>query len=741
MGKSEQYILSLTESVRTSATSRSNRAIRQILLGAASFSFFLVPTIVHAQTDDTASKKSEKAKSGEEIVGDIVVTGVNAPTTTSTGLPLKFMETPQSVTIIDQKRIQDYALTNIKDLLDQVVGVNVEREETDRTEFDARGFNVTNFQIDGIGLPLIGNLYYGDTDSFLYDRIDIIRGANGLTTGIGNPSATINYVRKRPLDGFHVNAAVYGGSWNKWRGELDVSVPVNDKLAIRAIGAHEESDSYLDNYHVNRDVYGFVMAGKITPDLTLTVGYTRQQNDDKGATWGALTLLYSDGTPIHYKRSANPAPSWAQWNTREQQAYTELDYKTGDWTIKSVFTFRRYQDVPIINYQYGFPDKQTGTGYYGDIAKFKTDDKRYLLDLMANGTVHVLGGDHKLVLGASYGHDRTKQWQALGNSDIVSNSFYAYPDFNDPNRFEFAEPSFGAYNLAQNAEAKLLRLYAASQIHFTSKLKAVVGASWAKYDAPGTNYGATLSTKATKFNPYAGVLYDITPFLTAYASYTTIFNPQTEQRIDHTQLAPLKGTNMEAGLKANIFDKRLYLTATVFKTKEKGLATYIGSAVDPIYGNFYYYEGQDIRSQGFEFEVAGHVTPNWALSGGYTKISLKNETTDSQGRTFIPRQTFKASSTYTIPDLHNFSIGAQMRWQSRIYSTVTSFTPAVVISQHSYAIVDVMAGIDVVHNLRATINLRNVTNKLFYTSLAYGDSALALYGAGRNVTGSLAYRF
>lgn len=107
---------------------------------------------------------------------EIVVTGVTAPTTTSTGLPLTFMETPQSVTIIEQKRIQDYALTSMKDLLDQVIGLNVEDLETDRTGYNARGFDVTNFQIDGIGLPLIGNLSYGDTDSFLDQRVDIVRG-------------------------------------------------------------------------------------------------------------------------------------------------------------------------------------------------------------------------------------------------------------------------------------------------------------------------------------------------------------------------------------------------------------------------------------------------------------------------------------------------------------------------------------------------------------------------------------
>ena len=728
MGKSEEHIYA------SGADDTRLRSIRRALMCAASFSLLVIPTLAHAQTDDSPTTKSErKKKIDEQAAADIVVTGVNAPTTTSTGLPLKFMETPQSVTIIDQKRIQDYALTNIRDLLDQVVGVNVDRGETDRTSFEARGFDVTNFQIDGIGLPLITNQFYGDTDSFLYDRIDIIRGASGLTTGIGNPSATVNYVRKRPLNGFHVNAAIYGGSWNRWRGEADVSIPVNDKLAVRVIGAHEEGDWYLDNYHLNRDVYGISMAGKITPDLTLTVGYMRQDNRTKGATWGSLTLFYSDGSPIPYKRSDSPAPPFSGWPLRDQQAYGELAYKTGDWQIRSVFTFRRYQDWPEIDYQYGFPDKVTGQGYYGDIARFQTDDKRYYADLMANGTVHALGREHKLTFGVSYGYDRLHGLQSTGNAA------YPYPDYNDPDRFNIPEPDFPPFTESQNAKAKLLRLYVASQINLTDRLHAVVGTSWSKYDAPGINFGATLSTKANKFNPYAGVLYDITSFLTAYASYTTIFSPQIDQKIDRTQVAPLTGTNIEAGLKANILDKRLYLTATAFQAKEKNLSTYAGQASDQ-FGQYYYYVGQNIRSKGIELEAVGHIVPDWAVSGGFTTINLRNLSTHSQGRTFIPRQTFKASTTYTIPDLHNLSVGAQFRWQSHIYADVDAF-PGTRVNQKAYGVLDLMAGIDVIKNLRASINVRNVTNKLYYASLLSGQYANAFYAPGRNFTASLAYRF
>lgn len=45
------------------------------------------------------------------------------------------------------------SLNSIRDVLDSTPGVNVQKVETDRTYFTARGFDITNFQYDGMGMP------------------------------------------------------------------------------------------------------------------------------------------------------------------------------------------------------------------------------------------------------------------------------------------------------------------------------------------------------------------------------------------------------------------------------------------------------------------------------------------------------------------------------------------------------------------------------------------------------------
>ena len=251
-----------------------------------------------ARADDEKSADRGVADRSDSQI--IVTATVQKEVSTTTGLPLTLRETPQSVTIITRERIDDFALTNINDLLDQVVGINVERTETDRTEYDSRGFDITNFQVDGIGLPLRWGIQFGDLDTALFETVEAVRGANAIMTGVGNPSATINYVRKRPTEDLKISASAMLGSWDHRRIEADVTAPLNaaGTVSARLIYAHDDHDSYLDNYHVNRNVYGAIVAWDITPQLTATAGYTRQDNDADGVLWGALPLLYANGERV-----------------------------------------------------------------------------------------------------------------------------------------------------------------------------------------------------------------------------------------------------------------------------------------------------------------------------------------------------------------------------------------------------------------------------------------------------------
>ena len=167
---------------------------------------------------------------------------------TATKLDLSIRETPQSVSVITRTQLDDYNLTTLNDALQNVPGVTIERAETDRTYYTARGFNITNFQEDGVGIPLFWSLSTGDTDTAIYDHIEVVRGADGLMSGVGNPSATINKVRKRPTRDFQASVTGSAGSWNNYRLEGDVAGALTDNVRGRVVVSEQTKDSYLNNY-------------------------------------------------------------------------------------------------------------------------------------------------------------------------------------------------------------------------------------------------------------------------------------------------------------------------------------------------------------------------------------------------------------------------------------------------------------------------------------------------------------
>ena len=71
-------------------------------------------------------------------------------------------------------------------------------------------------------------------EMILYDRIEVVRGATGLMGGTGDPSATINMIRKRPTKEFQASAGLIMGRWDDQRVEADLSTPLNTEGSVRA---------------------------------------------------------------------------------------------------------------------------------------------------------------------------------------------------------------------------------------------------------------------------------------------------------------------------------------------------------------------------------------------------------------------------------------------------------------------------------------------------------------------------
>ncbi len=144
-------------------------------------------------------------------------------------------ETPQAVTVITNQMMQDWQTVNIDEILEHATGFYAKRGASlDRTRFSVRGGDVNLIQIDGVQQFPGGRRPNVNGDAVAYERVEIVRGANGLLTGVGDPTATVNLVRKRATsDEFKGSVAVSAGSWDNYRAEVDVASGLNQEGSIR----------------------------------------------------------------------------------------------------------------------------------------------------------------------------------------------------------------------------------------------------------------------------------------------------------------------------------------------------------------------------------------------------------------------------------------------------------------------------------------------------------------------------
>jgi outer-membrane receptor for ferric coprogen and ferric-rhodotorulic acid len=659
-------------------------------------------------------------------VDEVYIVGLrdNRVSKGATGLAMSLYETPQSVTVMDKAFIDGFGLDDVNHALKFITGVNVDETETDRTYYNSRGFDIKSMQVDGIGMPFNWNVV-GALDTAAYEKIEVIRGANGLLTGTGNPSGTINYIRKRPTNEFKASAEVTLGAWDKQRGELDVSAPLTESgsWAGRVVIASQDADSYLKLYSTSRDIFYGIVDGQLGESSTITFGYTDQTNKAQSPLWGALPLLYSNGEQTNYPTSTTTSMPWAYYNTDNKTGFVEFTHKLGgDWEFKTVFTHTDYEEPSELFYVYGAPDKDTGLGLFGWPGKYFNESKRNLLDMTISGSFELGGRSHDLLVG--YSGSRADSSYLKYDAPSDDPAWGALPAFPGWDGSEIARPDFGPAQVAGDWNDDLRRLYLIAHLHATDRLDFVVGANSIDNSTRGFNFGDSMKKDEQQTSPYIGVNYQVASNAKLYASYSDIFEPQAELNEQLKPLGAAQGKSYEIGVKSQWLDERLLTSFAVFKADQSNYAEFAGHNDEQ---NVDYSKGIEVISEGFELEASGQIGDNWHLLAGFTKVDL-DDGHGNRVRTFVPGKTFNLGARYTPTAA--WELGASWRWQDDIHTGT--------IKQQAYGVGAAYITYAVNQHLKLALNLNNFTDEKYLASLYWSQS---FYGAPRNASASVRVSF
>ncbi|HCI3971404.1 TPA: Fe(3+)-pyochelin receptor FptA [Pseudomonas aeruginosa] len=665
-----------------------------------------------------AAAVADARKDGETELPDMVISGESTSATQPPGVttlgkvPLKPRELPQSASVIDHERLEQQNLFSLDEAMQQATGVTVQPFQLLTTAYYVRGFKVDSFELDGVP-ALLGNTASSPQDMAIYERVEILRGSNGLLHGTGNPAATVNLVRKRPQREFAASTTLSAGRWDRYRAEVDVGGPLSASGNVRgrAVAAYEDRDYFYDVADQGtRLLYG-VTEFDLSPDTLLTVGAQYQHIDS--ITNMAGVPMAKDGSNLGLSRDTYLDVDWDRFKWDTYRAFGSLEQQLGGgWKGKVSAEYQEADSRLRYAGSFGAIDPQTGDGGQLTGAAYKFKSIQRSLDANLNGPVRLFGLTYELLGGVTYAQGETRQDTArflnLPNTPV---NVYRWDPHGVP------RPQIGQYTSPGTTTTTQKGLYALGRIKLAEPLTLVVGGreSWWDQDTPATRFNP-----GRQFTPYGGLIWDFARDWSWYVSYAEVYQPQADRQTWNSEpLSPVEGKTYETGIKGELADGRLNLSLAAFRIDLEN-----NPQEDPDHpgppNNPFYISGGKVRSQGFELEGTGYLTPYWSLSAGYTYTSteyLKDSQNDSGTRysTFTPRHLLRLWSNYDLPwQDRRWSVGGGLQAQSD-YSVDYR---GVSMRQGGYALVNMRLGYKIDEHWTAAVNVNNLFDRTYYQSLS-----------------------
>ncbi|AQR61663.1 hypothetical protein BZG35_08365 [Brevundimonas sp. LM2] len=607
--------------------------------------------------------------------------------TVGSKIPTTIRDLPQSVSVLTAQLLEDQRIVDFTGALDRAPGVTLVRGDTSlENTFYSRGFAITSIQIDG-GAPLITGIgananstgFFPQIDLSQYDHVELLRGAAGALNGYGNPSGTVNLVRKKPLQNYQAVLEAQVGSWSNYRTVLDVTGPLafNGDLRGRLVTTYQDNEYFYDIASDNKTLIYGILEYDLTSRTLLTWGasFTRQDS----VPWYRGLPRFQNGDDLALPRETCLCFAWNRWDFDTTELFASLEHQlTENWSIKGSVTNNRQSSRQKVGYnsQPVNPINLTGPVLAGQMRDYDSD--QLAAEIIVSGKFTVLGQVQEITVGANRsiadGSGRVDYGTLVGNT--ASGPYIPYPggpsgvpginvfDF-DPYDPLYTEPRgalpttrYRDFGQEQTGVYLNLRLTALDRFHLVTALRYSSFELNGKFDTLCTSLAQTGCTgrqvgepagppavnptvqeydsEDVSWPPSVSLLYDINDQLTAYVGYTDVYISQGNQ-LDRNLDAvdPITGSNLEVGLKWLREDGRLNATIAAYKIEQNGFAVFDVSAQLVENGVTYYVDNDGNRYQ------------NGLLPGGQLRCCFIGD----PGRTFFSQGVDFELGGQIFPDL------------------------------------------------------------------------------------------
>ncbi|PTQ78711.1 catecholate siderophore receptor [Nitrosomonas oligotropha] len=636
---------------------------------------------------------------------------VSTSTATKTNTLLR--DVPQAISVITNELIKDQSVRSIGDAVRYVPGVGISQGEGNRDALVFRGNRSTgDFFTDGIRDDVE---YYRDL--YNIERVEVLKGANGMIFGRGGSGGVVNRVSKQanwnPTNEF----SFQGGSFNLKRMTADVGYVINDMAAVRLNALYEDAGSFRDGVSMERLGISPTVTLKPTHRTKIIAGMERY-HDDRTADRGITSFM---GRPVDVDRSqffGDPRRSHANVDVLAFNSLIEHKFDTGV-TLQNRTNYATYDKFYQNVFANGGLDdvlNEVSLGAYSNATKRENVfNQTNLLYSLNTGPIA-----HTLMAGIEVGRQETHNRRATGlfNNSLAMTSLpvsFSNPITHVPITFRTRNGGRdGDVDALNRSVVNVTSLYIQDQIEIIPQLQAIVGVRYDLFEVDFQQKNGLrehLKTRDDLIAPRFGLIYKpITP-VSFYATYSQAYVPRagdqlTALNVTTETLKPEKFTTLEAGVKWDIRPD-LAFTAAVYQLDRTNV---INSVVG---GQTFLTKGQ--RTEGVEVSLSGQLTSNWSVMGGYA-YQVGEITSDIQGVAKkgasvaeLPRHTFSMWSRYDITP----SIGAAFGVIHRD-SMLASLTNRVTLPD--FTRVDAALFTQFTKSFRGQLNIENLFNTKYFAS-------------------------
>jgi iron complex outermembrane receptor protein len=661
-------------------------------------------------------------------------------TPTGSRLGLSQQELPATLDVIDNDEMIGRGLYNVQAAADSQPGVTSGGSPGDQSQFSMRGFTGNQITTLRNGLYIgPSNMTTRDNNSFNVGSVEILKGPASVLYGQGAIAGAINVVDKAPSFGpSQIEGLATFGTFNTTNVGVGGTMHWDDTVALRADFSRTATDGYVHNPSDTTE--GTVTAlWKATPslDVQLTVDWLE---DDPSNYYGTPLVPAS----FSGNEAQNGVVSGVnfQGNGTIDRRMEGVNFNVSDAYIHSqqvwpqlLLKWTPLQNLTVQNFTYYFHAHRewdnaetysfTTVGLDGATPlpspkinrdRFYVFHKQNLFGDQGSASYEstVFGLANTVVAGFDYSHLNFNRIRGFPDNDLV-NPF-------QPNPGLFG-PLLAAGDLTERQSPTHWNDYAAffeDVVDLAPGLKLVTGGRYDRldlvrenYDTQGVEMTNGFSQNYTSTNWRVGAVYNVTPYVTPYVSWTTGKDPPGTNNIflvnaPEGNFALSSARQIEAGVKARTPNQRADLTLSVYDIKRSNLLVQTSEEAQAT---------ADQTSKGVELSTDFKVLPNWTVSANaaYTDSVYTAFTDPSTGANYtdvqpanIPRVTANIWTSFKTVAGLPLEIGGGIRYVSnRPGNTANTLT------LDKYALTNGYLSYEVKRGILVTGRVNNLFNKQY----------------------------